>query len=193
MGPEFRASATSQRTTSSSTSAIPPLVRPTATISLVGTPRLSFGRPAITRELKFTHTHTGERLAVEYFTGGTYLPDALATINQFLRDFRTSEVHAIDPGLLDLLHGLTGLTGSRQPFQVISGYRSPATNEMLRSHSEGVAAGSLHMQGRAIDIRLADVPLSTLRQAALAVRGGGVGYYPVSDFVHVDTGRVRTW
>jgi uncharacterized protein YcbK (DUF882 family) len=164
-----------------------------ATISLVGTPRLVFGRPAITRELKFTHTHTGERLAVEYFTGGTYLPDALATINQFLRDFRTSEVHAIDPGLLDLLHGLTGLTGSRQPFQVISGYRSPATNEMLRHLSEGVAAGSLHMQGRAIDIRLADVPLTTLRHAALAVRGGGVGYYPASDFVHVDTGRVRTW
>jgi uncharacterized protein YcbK (DUF882 family) len=164
-----------------------------ATISLVGRPRLVFGRTAITRELKFTHTHTGERLAVEYFSGDTYLPDALATINQFLRDFRTSEVHAIDPGLLDLLHGLTGLTGTRQPFQVISGYRSPATNEMLRSHSEGVAAGSLHMQGRAIDIRLADVSLSTLRQAALAVRGGGVGYYPVSDFVHVDTGRVRTW
>ena len=164
-----------------------------ATISLVGTPRVVFGRPATPRELKFTHTHTGERLAVEYFSGGTYLPDALATINQFLRDFRTSEVHAIDLGLLDLLHGLTGLTGSRQPFQVISGYRSPATNEMLRSHSEGVAAGSLHMQGRAIDIRLADVPLTTLRQAALAVRGGGVGYYPVSDFVHVDTGRVRTW
>jgi len=164
-----------------------------ATVSLVGTPRQVFGRAANTRELKFTHTHTGEQLAVEYFSGGTYLQDALATINQFLRDFRTSEVHAIDPGLLDLLHGLTGLTGSRLPFQVISGYRSPATNEMLRNHSEGVAVGSLHMQGRAIDIRLADVPLSTLRQAALAARGGGVGYYPVSDFVHVDTGRVRTW
>ena len=160
--------------------------------SLVGTPRQVFGRAAITRELKFTHTHTGER-SPSSTSGGTYLPDALATINQFLRDFRTSEVHAIDPGLLDLLHGLTGLTGSRQPFQVISGYRSPATNEMLRNHSEGVAAGSLHMQGRAIDIRLADVPLTTLRHAALAVRGGGVGYYPVSDFVHVDTGRVRTW
>jgi uncharacterized protein YcbK (DUF882 family) len=164
-----------------------------ATIPLISAPRRVFGRSVSPRELKFTHTHTGERLTVEYFTGGTYLQDALASINQFLRDFRTSEVHAIDPSLLDLLHGLTGLTGSRQPFQVISGYRSPATNKMLRNHSEGVAAGSLHMQGRAIDIRLADVPLTTLRHAALAVRGGGVGYYPASDFVHVDTGRVRTW
>jgi uncharacterized protein YcbK (DUF882 family) len=162
-------------------------------VPLLATPRWVFASPEATRELRFTHTHTGERLAVEYFSGGTYLPDGLATINHFLRDFRTTEVHAIDPGLLDLLHGLTGLTGSRQPFQVISGYRSPATNEMLRHRSEGVAAGSLHMKGQAIDIRLADVPLAKLRKAALAVRRGGVGYYPASDFVHVDTGRVRTW
>jgi uncharacterized protein YcbK (DUF882 family) len=164
-----------------------------ATIPLLGAPHRVFARSVSTRELRFTHTHTGEQLAVEYFSGGSYLQDALATIDQFLRDFRTSEVHAIDPGLLDLLQGLAGLTGSRQPFQVISGYRSPATNEMLRHSSEGVAAGSLHMKGRAIDIRLADVPLTKLRHAALAVRGGGVGYYPASDFVHVDTGRVRTW
>ena len=95
--------------------------------------------------------------------------------------------------LKTLLHNLTGLTGTARPFQVISGYRSPATNEMLRHRSEGVAAGSLHMQGQAIDIRLADVPLDALRRAALTVRRGGVGYYPASDFVHVDTGRVRTW
>jgi uncharacterized protein YcbK (DUF882 family) len=88
---------------------------------------------------------------------------------------------------------LTDLTGSARPFQVISGYRSPATNEMLRHHSDGVASGSLHMQGKAIDIRLADVPLAALRDAALVARRGGVGYYPASDFVHVDTGRVRTW
>jgi uncharacterized protein YcbK (DUF882 family) len=91
------------------------------------------------------------------------------------------------------LHGLARLTGSARPFQVISGYRSPATNEMLRHRSEGVAAGSLHMKGQAIDIRLADVPLAQLRKAALAVGRGGVGYYPASDFVHVDTGRVRAW
>ncbi len=145
------------------------------------------------RALRFSHTHTGERLAVEYFSGGAYLDDALATVNQFLRDFRTGDVHAIDPDLLDLLYRLNQLTGSTRAYQVISGYRSPATNEMLRHRSEGVAAGSLHMQGQAIDIRLADVPLAKLRNTALSVRRGGVGYYPASDFVHVDTGRFRTW
>lgn len=145
------------------------------------------------RTLTFAHTHTGERLSVEYFSGGTYLPDALAAVNHLLRDFRTGDVHVIDPGLLDLLHGVSQLTGAARPFQVISGYRSPMTNEMLRHRSEGVAAGSLHLQGMAIDIRLADVRLSALRAAALELHSGGVGYYPASDFVHVDTGRVRTW
>jgi len=148
---------------------------------------------AATRSLDFTHTHTGERLAVDYFVGGKYVPDALTTVDHFLRDFRTGDVHAIDPRLLDLLFRLADATMSRRPFQVISGYRSPATNEMLRHRSEGVAAGSLHMRGQAIDIRLADVPLSRLRNAALAARLGGVGYYPASDFVHIDTGRVRAW
>ena len=145
------------------------------------------------RALHFAHTHTGERLEVEYFTQGSYVPDALATVNHFLRDFRTGDIHDIDPGLLDLLYHLRDQTESSRPFQVISGYRSPKTNTMLRQHSEGVAAGSLHMQGQAIDIRLADVPLSKLRRAALASRRGGVGFYPASDFVHVDTGRVRSW
>ena len=164
-----------------------------AAVPILAAPRRLLAQSASARVLSFTHTHTGERLAVEYFSGGTYLQDALATVNHFLRDFRTDEVHAIDPGLLDLLHGLTGLTQTTRPFQVISGYRSAATNEMLRHKSEGVAAGSLHMKGLAIDIRLADVPLAKLRSAALAVGRGGVGYYPASDFVHVDTGRVRTW
>jgi uncharacterized protein YcbK (DUF882 family) len=164
-----------------------------AAIPCVAAPRLAFGASPSARALKLAHTHTGERLTVEYFDGATYVQDALAAIDRFLRDFRTSEVHPIDPGLLDFLSGLTRLTGSTQPFQVISGYRSPATNEMLRHRSEGVAAGSLHMKGKAIDIRLADVPLVKLRGAALEARRGGVGYYPDSDFVHVDTGRVRTW
>jgi uncharacterized protein YcbK (DUF882 family) len=148
---------------------------------------------AETRTLSFAHTHTGERLTVEYFAGGSYLHDALATVDGFLRDFRTGEIHTIDANLLDLLHGLSGLTETTRPFQIISGYRSPATNEMLRHRSEGVAAGSLHMKGQAVDIRLADVPLVQLRKAALAIQRGGVGYYPASDFVHVDTGRVRAW
>ena len=158
-----------------------------------GRSRRLLARAAGGRQLSFVHTHTGERLVVEYFGGGGYVPDALATVDHFLRDFRTGGVHPIDPALLDLLHRVTRLTETIRPFQVISGYRSPATNDMLRHRSEGVAAGSLHMQGQAIDVRLADVPLVGLRKAALAIGRGGVGYYPASDFVHVDTGRVRTW
>ena len=166
-----------------------------ASVPMIAASRSLFASPTamIPRALTFVHTHTGERLAVEYFSGGEYLPDALSTVNHFLRDFRTGDVHTIDPDLLDLLHHVTTKTGASTPLQVISGYRSPATNEMLRQHSEGVAAGSLHMKGQAIDIRLADVPLPKLRAAALAVGRGGVGFYPASNFVHVDTGRVRVW
>jgi uncharacterized protein YcbK (DUF882 family) len=163
-----------------------------ASVPIIAAPRQLIGSASV-RALRFAHTHTGERLAIEYFSGGTYVPDALATVNHFLRDFRTGDVHAIDPELLDLLHGLAAVTETSRPFQVISGYRSPATNEALRHHGEGVAAGSLHMKGQAIDIRLGDVALPKVRQAALDARRGGVGYYPASDFVHVDTGRVRKW
>ena len=164
-----------------------------AAVPIVAAPRRLLAESAGVRTLRFTHTHTGERLAIEYFSGSSYLPDALATVDYFLRDFRTGDIHEIDPGLLDLLHALATVTKTSRPFQVISGYRSPATNAMLRHRSEGVAAGSLHMKGQAIDIRLADIALPKLRQAALDARRGGVGYYPASDFVHVDTGRVRMW
>lgn len=145
------------------------------------------------RSLAFDNLHTGEKMVVEYCASGIYVPQALASVNQLLRDFRTGDVGPIDAGLLDLLHGLAALTGSRRPFQVISGYRSPATNEALRQRSSGVARDSLHTVGQAIDIRLADVPLATLRDAARSMRSGGVGYYAASNFVHVDTGRVRAW
>lgn len=164
--------------------------------SLVGAAALPTIVKASAREartLRFTHTHTGERLAIDYFRDGDYDVEALAEVNHYLRDFRTNDVHPIDTGLLDLLHTLAGVTATTTPFQVISAYRSPKTNAMLRQRSEGVAAGSLHMQGLAIDIRLADVPLAKVRAAALALRGGGVGYYPASQFVHVDVGRVRAW
>lgn len=164
-----------------------------AAVPALALPHTLFANTGRGRELHFFHTHTSERLVVQYHDGRAYLADALATVNQFLRDFRTGDVHKIDPGLLDLLHGLAGATGTAKSFEVISGYRSPATNQMLRLHSEGVAAGSLHMQGMAIDIRLPDVPLVKLQKAALAAHGGGVGYYPASQFVHVDTGRVRAW
>lgn len=145
------------------------------------------------RTLAFDNLHTGEKMVVEYCASGGYVPQALASVNHLLRDFRTGDVGVIDTGLLDLLHGLAALTGSRRPFQIISGYRSPATNAALHQRSSGVASGSLHMLGQAIDIRLADVPLETLRDAARSMRSGGVGYYAASNFVHVDTGRVRIW
>jgi uncharacterized protein YcbK (DUF882 family) len=165
---------------------------------VAGLPRNLFGLVGgpSARALDFLHTHTGETLSVEYFSSGTYLPDAMTEVNRFLRDFRTGDIHPIDPGLLDILHGLRDLTGTAKPFQIISGYRSPKTNAMLReTGGGGVALGSLHMQGKAVDIRLADVPLSKLRNAALNLGKGGVGYYPTpsSNFVHVDTGRVRRW
>ncbi len=150
------------------------------------------GGPA-TRALRFNHLHTGETLTVEYFQGGRYQADALAAVNRLLRDFRTDEVHAIDPALLDVLFDLRQAVDTRRSTEVISGYRSPLTNATLRTKGDGVAARSLHMSGRAIDLRIADVPLAQLRRSALALGRGGVGYYPASNFVHVDTGRVRAW
>jgi uncharacterized protein YcbK (DUF882 family) len=145
------------------------------------------------RRLAFYHTHTSERLDVVYAENGDYVPGALAEINHLLRDFRTGDVHAIDPRLLDLLHAVLSRTGSRGRFEVISGYRSPHTNESLRNRSNGVAQNSLHLRGQAIDVRLTDVETARVRRAALDLASGGVGYYPASDFVHLDTGRVRAW
>jgi len=148
---------------------------------------------AATRSLSFYNTHTGERLVVEYFVGGDYVPDALREVNWFLRDFRTGGVRAIDPGVLDILTKVHEMTGAGRPFDVISGYRSPETNAMLRRRSKEVASGSLHQVGKAIDVRLPGVPLTRVRDAGLALGLGGVGYYRRSDFVHLDTGRVRRW
>jgi len=145
------------------------------------------------RVLSFFHTHTGERLELPYFAQARYLPDGLARLNAFLKDHRTGEQHRIDPALFDILYDLRLATGTRSPFHVISGYRSPGTNAALREHGRGVARRSLHMDGRAIDIRLTDVRSAVVRDAALELARGGVGYYAKSDFVHVDTGRVRTW
>jgi uncharacterized protein YcbK (DUF882 family) len=145
------------------------------------------------RVLSFAHTHTSERLTVPYFDDGAYLSEGLARLNRLLRDHRSGEEHPIDPALFDVLNDLRLATGTHEPFQVISGYRSPKTNAKLRSAGRGVAKRSLHMDGRAIDVRLADVKSSVLRDAALELKRGGVGYYRTSDFVHVDTGRFRTW
>jgi uncharacterized protein YcbK (DUF882 family) len=149
-------------------------------------------RPA-TRSLSFYNIHTGEILNTVYCEKGEYLPDALQRVNYFFRDFRSNEVKAIDPRLLDLLHRIHLALDTSQPFNLISGYRSPATNALLASQSEGVSHHSLHMQGMASDINLQGRSLELLQTVALAMRGGGVGYYSRSDFVHVDTGRVRRW
>jgi len=146
-----------------------------------------------TRTLAFVHTHTGETLSVDYFRGGSYDPLALAKINHTLRDFRTGDAHVIDPALLDALFELQLRTGHDQPYQIISAYRAPATNATLAANSNGVATHSMHMLGRAIDVRVSSVPTRKLRDLALAMRVGGVGYYRDSDFVHLDTGRVRSW
>lgn len=143
------------------------------------------------RSLSFYHTHTGAWLSATYFDG-SYLPQSLAQIEAFLRDFRTGESHPIDLALLDMLHVLTERFG-RSTFEVISGYRSPTTNAALAKNSTGVSKSSLHMEGRAIDVRLTGVDTARLRQAAIELRCGGVGYYPESDFVHLDTGRPRAW
>ena len=145
------------------------------------------------RKAAFHNLHTGEALEAVYYEDGKYVPDALSAVNKVLRDFRTGDVHPIDPKLLDLLHSLSARVERSEAFQVISGYRSPHTNEALRRSSTGVASKSLHMQGMAIDIRLADLDLARLHDAALGLQGGGVGYYPSSNFVHVDVGRVRSW
>jgi len=147
------------------------------------------------RTLHFLHTHTNEVLEVTYAVADRYVTSALENVRHFLRDFRNGAMHDIDPALLDQLHRLAAATSTKAPFEVISGYRSPETNAMLQKQGHAVATNSLHLQGRAIDIRLADVSLEDLRDAALSMRAGGVGYYPSaeSNFVHVDTGRVRTW
>ncbi len=146
--------------------------------------------------LRLYHTHTRERLDIVYRRGDIYLPEALHQLDHYLRDHRTGEVHHFDPQLFDLLHDLTAsLNDSGGEIDVICGYRTPWSNEFLRTRSPhtGVALHSLHMQAEAIDIRLPGVPTSEVRDAALRLHRGGVGYYRTSDFVHVDVGRVRKW
>lgn len=163
-----------------------------AALTLPGSALASLGDR---RNLSLDNLHTGERLNVTYWSNGSYIPDALAEVNNVLRDFRNGEKHPIAPNLLDLLALLRSRMESTAPFTVISGYRSPTTNAMLRSAHEhsGVASQSLHMQGMAIDVRLDGRSLAALHDTALSLRAGGVGYYPSSDFVHVDVGRVRRW
>jgi uncharacterized protein YcbK (DUF882 family) len=158
--------------------------------ALMGALRPSFSTE---RVLSVYNLHTGEKLKSVYWSQGLYDLQALAEINYVLRDFRTGEIKPIDTGLLDLLHSLHSILGSGDMLHVVSGYRSPETNARLREFDSGVAGKSLHIEGKAADIRLPGCSLKSLHKAAVALQVGGVGYYPSHDFVHVDVGRVRYW
>ena len=145
------------------------------------------------RSLSFYHTHTGETLVVTYWENGDYHPEALDRLNAFLSDWRNGEQINMDADLMDALYRIREATGSDGTYEVISAYRSPATNEMLRQRSNGVAKKSQHLLGKAIDVRLRGVDTAVLRDTAQSLQLGGVGYYHASDFVHIDTGRVRRW
>ena len=162
-------------------------------LALVAAPRPVLAEAAASRRLVLHNTHTAESLAVEYCRDGSYCGPALAAVNQVLRDHRNGAVHPIDPALLDLLHAAAVRCERDAEFEVISGYRSPESNAAMHARSPGVAAKSLHMEGRAIDVRLVGCTLERLRDAGLVLSQGGVGYYHGPQFVHLDTGRVRTW
>lgn len=145
------------------------------------------------RKISFRHLHTGERLNATYWADGAYVDDELSRINWLLRDFRNDQRTQIDPDLLDILYRIGRRLDTKSAFHVISAYRSPETNEMLIRKGHGVARRSMHLTGRAIDIRVPGRRLKDVRGAALAMAAGGVGYYPSSNFLHLDTGRVRRW
>ncbi len=143
--------------------------------------------------LNFRNAHTGQTFSGVYRVGDKYLPDAFERLNYVLRDFRTGDIFPMDPRVLDILNIIQSKIGASEPFEILSGYRSPKTNAMLRKASTGVARNSFHMYGQALDIRLPGFRTSELRRIARSLKAGGVGYYPKSDFVHIDTGKVRTW
>lgn len=145
------------------------------------------------RSLCLKNRHTGESVSADYWIDGWYHPDALAEIDHVMRDFRADEVRPIDRGLLDLLYQLRTKLESDTEFEFSSAYRSPKTNAALARRRRGVARNSLHMEGKAIDVRLPGQRLRNVRRAARALGGGGVGYYPKSGFVHLDVGPVRYW
>lgn len=146
-----------------------------------------------TRRIALLNTHTAESLEIAYFADGAYVAEALGHLNQLLRDHRTGEVGVIDSALFDVLHQVALAANADPTFEVISGFRSASSNDMLRAQGGGVARQSLHLKGMAIDVRLRGIECSRLRDIGLELACGGVGYYPKSGFVHLDTGRVRNW
>jgi uncharacterized protein YcbK (DUF882 family) len=165
-----------------------------AAAALFGGRRAFAARPLLAdRTLAFLSVNTGEHLRAEYCVAGQYQPDAMRAIGHLLRDHRTDAIHAIDPTLLDQLFTLQRRLEATEPYHVVCGYRSPETNAFVRRQHRGVARNSYHIDGRAVDVSLPDRELGQLRAAALDLAVGGVGYYPRSGFVHLDTGPARTW
>ena len=165
-----------------------------SSVALASTSAAALSYPSMAaRKLKFYNLHTFETISAVYWRDGTYLPEGLSQISYHLRDFRTGGVKPIDPTLLNILHHLTSSVENTQPIHVISGYRTPATNAMLAARSDKVAPNSFHMRGQAIDIRLPGYATTGIRDVALGIGMGGVGYYPESDFIHLDTGPIRAW
>jgi uncharacterized protein YcbK (DUF882 family) len=162
-------------------------------LGLFSVPTTACAKAIEKRSLSFFHTRTQKELNITYASGKVYDRKALAQINQFLRDYQTGQVHVIDPKLLDILWAVQGEMGCKGVYEVISGYRSPKTNRGLRKGHPGVASHSLHMKGKAADIRFSGANLSQIHECALAMQSGGVGYYPRDGFVHLDSGQFRTW
>jgi uncharacterized protein YcbK (DUF882 family) len=168
-------------------------VAATASAALPLHPAEAALRTKVDRAISLHNIHTGETLNTVYWSNGHYQPTPLKQLNRILRDHYSGAVHNMDPKVIDLLCALQHRLGTRRPFLIVSGYRSPETNAMLAAETDGVAQHSLHMVGKAIDIRLEGMPVKTLGKAAKSLRAGGVGQYPHSDFVHVDIGPVRYW
>lgn len=165
-----------------------------SSVPLTRVTRAATSSSATEHRLRLYHTHTGEHIDIVYRLGDSYLPEAEIQLDRFLRDHRTGDVKHYDPHVFDILSDLAEAVGHPGgEIDIICGYRSTWSNEFLRARSSGVAKNSLHMQAHAIDVRMPGVDTLTLRNAALALQRGGVGYYPRSGFVHVDTGRIRTW
>jgi uncharacterized protein YcbK (DUF882 family) len=164
-----------------------------SSLSLPALAKAAAADPSTERALRLYNTHTGESLRTIFWAEGEFIPDALQDINKILRDHRNDKIAQMDPQLLVLLDKVSAQFGDQKVLHIISGYRSPETNAKLHANGDGVAKHSLHMEAKAIDIRLPGTDLASLHKAAMAARGGGVGYYPDSQFVHMDTGRVRYW
>lgn len=164
-----------------------------ATSAVIPTPVQAALRMFQDRSLTLYNTHTGEHLSEVYWSRGKYLAEGMRRVSKLLRDHRSGDTHPIDPAVLDLIAAVQHKCDAHGPIHIISGYRSPATNAWLSAHTDGVACNSMHIKGKAVDIRLPGKSVHHVGRVAMALHGGGVGIYPASDFVHIDSGRVRHW